>query len=269
MKEGSYTFWAKTTAVAITLPSHVSMMTGVIPVRHGIHWNEDLPLAKPYYPKVPTLFEVAHKAGYTTALVTAKPKFGTLAKPGTLDWAYIPGDPDAAGEAALPMEKQSTKKSTASDDVVVEQASAILAKDRPDVILVHFASSDVAGHKYGWGSAEQIAAIEHIDESLGKILGAMEPGYRAHTAIILSADHGGAGRTHGADDPRSRHIPWILSGPGIRKNFDLTALPELEVNTYDTFATACYLLNIDVSRRIDRKPIVEALEERQLLQASK
>jgi hypothetical protein len=93
----------------------------------------------------------------------------------------------------------------------------------------------------------------------------MEPNDRAHTAIILSADHGGAGRTHGADDARSRHIPWILSGPGIRKNFDLTALPELEVNTYDTFATACYLLNIPVKTKIDGKPIVEAIEDRQLL----
>lgn len=267
MKQGSYTFWAKTTAVAITLPSHVSMMTGVIPVRHGIHWNEDLPLSKPYYPKVPTIFELAHRAGYTTALVTAKPKFDTLAKPGTLDWAFIPGDADAAATAGLPMEQQSIK-TTVGDDTVVAQASAILTKYRPDVMLVHFASSDVAGHKYGWGSPEQMAAIEHIDLSVGKILGAMDPEVRKHTAIIVTADHGGAGRTHGADDPRSRHIPWIISGPGVRKNFDLTALPELEVNTYDTFATACYLMNIAVPGRIDGKPIVEALEDRQLLQAS-
>src|SRR5438067_2024047 len=34
IKNGAYTMWAKTTAVALTLPSHVSMLTGVIPVRH-------------------------------------------------------------------------------------------------------------------------------------------------------------------------------------------------------------------------------------------
>lgn len=263
MAEGSYTFWARTTAVALTLPSHVSMMTGVIPVRHGIHWNEDLPLSKPYYPKVPTLFELAHKSGYTTAMVAGKPKFDVFDKPGTLDWSYFPRDMKT--DPSLPMEKQSNAKSTASDETITAQAIDILDKYKPDIMLLHFASSDVAGHASGWGSPEQLKAIEHIDQSLGKILASLEPEVREHTAIIITSDHGGAGRTHGADDERSRRIPWIIEGPGIRKNFDLTMLPELEVNTYDTFATTCYLLAIPIPRPIDGKPIVEAIADRQLL----
>ena len=35
-------------------------------------------------------FELAKKAGYTTALVGAKSKFNALTKPGTLDHADIP-----------------------------------------------------------------------------------------------------------------------------------------------------------------------------------
>jgi len=35
------------------------------------------------------------------------------------------------------------------------------------------------------------------------------------TLLILTADHGGAGRTHAADDARSRTIPWIIVGPGV------------------------------------------------------
>jgi predicted AlkP superfamily pyrophosphatase or phosphodiesterase len=269
MAQGSYTFWARTTAVAITLPSHVSMLTGVIPVRHGIHWNEDLPLAKPYYPKVPTVFELAKKHGYTTAVVTAKPKFAELFRPGSLDWSYFPGETNAGDVASLTMEKQAVRKKTADNETVVERASEILNKHAPDLTFVHFASNDVAGHGKGWGSADQVAVIEEIDGALGKILASMDSTVREHTAVIVSADHGGAGRSHGADDVRSRTIPWILSGPGIRKNYDLTALTELEVNTYDTFATACYLLAIPVPGRIDGKPIVEAIEERQLLGPTK
>ncbi|HZZ45165.1 MAG TPA: alkaline phosphatase family protein [Tepidisphaeraceae bacterium] len=265
MANGSYSFWAKTTAVALTLPSHVSMMTGATPVHHGIHWNEDLPFSKPYYPKVPTLFELAHKSGYTTALISGKAKFDIFQKPGALDWTYLPGIQDAEALAALPMEKQSTKASTASDATLVSEANSIFSKHHPDVVLLHFASSDVAGHAFGWGSPAQMLAFESIDSSIGQILKSLDPTYRDHLAIILTADHGGAGRTHGADDPRSRHIPWILSGPGIRKNFDLTSLPDLDINTYDTFSTACYLLNIPVHYKTDGKPILDALENRQLL----
>ncbi|MGH7682478.1 MAG: alkaline phosphatase family protein, partial [Candidatus Eiseniibacteriota bacterium] len=39
MRRGTFTMWARTTAVAVTLPSHVSMLTGVTPGKHGIEWN--------------------------------------------------------------------------------------------------------------------------------------------------------------------------------------------------------------------------------------
>src|SRR4051794_11579999 len=63
---GAYTFWAKTTAVSITLPSHVSMLTGVNPRKHGIEWNRDMPFFKELYPNVPTIFYYAKRYGYTT-----------------------------------------------------------------------------------------------------------------------------------------------------------------------------------------------------------
>src|SRR4051794_12689076 len=56
---GAYSFWARTTPHAITLPSHVSMLTGCIPRHHEVEWNIDLPSAEKWpekvnYPKVPT-----------------------------------------------------------------------------------------------------------------------------------------------------------------------------------------------------------------------
>ena len=41
MAEGSFTFWARTTNQAITLPSHTSMVTGVTVEKHGITWNSE------------------------------------------------------------------------------------------------------------------------------------------------------------------------------------------------------------------------------------
>jgi hypothetical protein len=71
---------------AITLPAHASMLTGVVHKRkHELEWNKELPLAQPRLPALPHyIFEVAHKAGYATAMAAGKSKFSALAKPGTV-----------------------------------------------------------------------------------------------------------------------------------------------------------------------------------------
>ena len=68
MRGGSYTMWARTTEVSITLPSHVSMLTGVVPERHAIWWNIEIDKEYMRYPSVPTIFELAKARGLTTAL---------------------------------------------------------------------------------------------------------------------------------------------------------------------------------------------------------
>ncbi|MEO6435668.1 MAG: alkaline phosphatase family protein, partial [Tepidisphaeraceae bacterium] len=88
-RSGAYTFWARTTAASITLPTHVSMLTGVTPETHAIHWNGDMPLKQPLYPRAATLFELAKQRGLTTAAVAGKSKLVIIEKPGTLDHKYF------------------------------------------------------------------------------------------------------------------------------------------------------------------------------------
>ena len=247
MESGSFTLWARTVPLSITLPSHTSMLTGVTPDRHGVLWNGDLP--EPAYPLVPTIFQTATRAGVTTALVTGKTKFVALDRLGSVDWSHVAKAKDAdVGVAAV----------------------AVLRDHRPGLTFVHFPGGDAAGHSKGWGSPEQIAAVGSIDKSIGLIIDALEDtGLRESTVVILSADHGGAGKSHGPNDPRSRHIPWIASGPGIRKNYDLTLDPTLTVNTEDTFATACFFLGVRPMIKIDGKPIEQVLEQRELMKEAK
>ena len=248
-ENGTYTFWARTTAASITLPSHVSMLTGVVPEVHAITWNADLPLEKQVYPNAPTLFELAKESGYTTALAAGKSKFTIMAKPGTIDWGYYPST------------------LTCENPEVVAQADRILRDHKPDVMVVHLPSVDNAGHAKGWGAPEMMSAIEQSDESVGQLVRTLEElGLRGETMILITADHGGAGRTHGPEDPRSRTIPWIVNGPGIRKGFDLTRLGDLDVETYDTFTTTCHMLGIKVERRVRGKFVAPILEQQELLQ---
>lgn len=244
LQAGTYTFWARTTAVAITLPSHVSMLTGVTPRKHEIEWNVDLPLSKPFFPTFPTLFEIAHNGGYSTGMAAGKSKFIALNKPGTVDWVTLPDQP------------------TAGDADVTRSAVAMIHDHQPAVMFVHLAGVDNVGHAKGWASHEQLTAIHEADAALGKILDAARDAKTLdETLLIVTADHGGAGRTHGPDDARSRHIPWIAVGPGVRADYDLTRLADLTVDTEDTCATACYVLGLTPPRAVDGKPILAIFEK--------
>ncbi len=241
--EGAYTFWAKTTAVAITLPSHTSMVTGVTPNRHGITWNRKLPFSEPVYPLVPTMMELATRAGYDTAMIAGKAKFAALNKPGTITHVSLPtGD-------------------TRSDDVVATEAARVIETFRPALTFIHFPDVDTVGHAKGWGSHEQLDQLARTDREVAKVLAALEhAGIRAATFVLVTADHGGAGLTHGPDDPRSRHIPWIAVGPHVRRSYDLTLRGGADVRTEDTFATACYLLGVPVAPDVDGHPVLDAFE---------
>ena len=248
MVRGSFSFWANTTDVAITLPSHVSMLTGVTPEKHGIHYNDDKPTNKPEHPLVPTLFDLAKKKGYTTAICAGKSKFRAFDTDGALDWKFI---------------------KEASDDDVASAAAAIIREHKPQVLFVHFPDCDRVGHAEGWGSQRQVAVLAKADAALGVVLSALDEEHLTDsTLIILTADHGGNGRTHGGLDPRSRTIPWIAAGPGVKPNYDLTLNIKLVIHTYDTFATACDVLGIPMPANSDGKAILDIFETRELLQAA-
>jgi predicted AlkP superfamily pyrophosphatase or phosphodiesterase len=245
MAEGSFSFWARTTEMSVTLPSHTSMLTGVTPDVHKVTWNKDLPEGEIVYAEVPTIFQLAKKVGLSTTMVAGKSKFIALTKDNAVDHLFLP------------------PRTSKEDDLLVgEKAAKFIVDHKPNLTFVHFPMPDSVGHTKGWGSPEQIKAFERSDEAVGKVLAALtEAGLRKETLIILTADHGGAGTNHGPNDPRSRHIPWIAVGPGVRANHDLTLDKGLTINIEDTTATACYFLGIPLPGNFTGKPVTEILEK--------
>ena len=240
---GAYSFWARTTDVAVTLPSCTSMLTGVSPRIHGITWNGALPADKQVYPLVPTVVELATRAGYVTAMVAGKSKFATLNRPGTVTHAFVP----------------TTQK--VSDEQVAVEAVKMIEAYQPALLCVHFPDVDAAGHAKGWGSREQLAQIATTDVQLALVLAALDrAGLRGSTLVLVSADHGGAGRSHGANDLRSRYIPWIVAGPGVRPGYDLTQGGGLQVTTEDTCATVCWLLGLPAQPYFEGTAVTAAFE---------
>lgn len=241
MARGSFTMYAITTDVAITLPSHTSMLTGVPPEQHGIRFNSDPKPGEPKSPAWPTLFAIAHRAGRSTALAAGKSKFSVLADSVTLDLCWLP-----------------PRGKNAPDSTVAETAARWLTTRRPDVLFVHLPGLDGAGHASGWGSPAQVRAAATVDRAFARVMAALA---RApvddSTLVIVSSDHGGAGRSHGGTVASSRLIPWIVAGPGVRENYDLTQLTALQVHTEDTFATALAWLRLTPAKPVRGRAVSE------------
>lgn len=237
---GTFTLWANTTDLAVTLPSHTSMLTGVPPTKHGITWNSAQPAGHRIYPAWPTIFEIARNAGLTTAMAAGKSKFSTLAKPGSLSLSFVPDS------------------SITPDSIVTRIAVDWIERSAPQVLFVHLPDVDATGHGEGWGSPQQLAAVGEADRCIGRIVDAIRArGLQDSTFVLVTADHGGAGKTHGPDDPRSRMIPWIATGPGVCRGVDLTTNADLTVRTEDTFATLCYVLGLAPPKPVDGRSVTK------------
>jgi predicted AlkP superfamily pyrophosphatase or phosphodiesterase len=228
--EGSWTFNAQTVLPSVTLNSHASMVSGVVPAKHHVTWNDSFHASRGYLP-VPTIFTVAREAGLSCAAFVAKDKLRQLAAPQDVPVFRRPGLNAA---------------------VVAAAAADYLQARRPNVLFVHFADPDTAGHRYGWGSPEQVRALEEVDVALGVLLAAVrKAGLERETALIVTADHGGHGKTHGTDSPEDTTIPWVCIGPGVRRNHELT----VPIRTYDTAATAAALLGLPRPAIWDGRPV--------------
>ncbi len=62
--------------------------------------------------------------------------------------------------------------------------------------------------------------------------------------------------THGSPDSCDVEVPWIAWGKGVKKGFSITA----PVVTYDTAATALWLLGIPVPEGFWGRPVTTAFE---------
>jgi arylsulfatase A-like enzyme len=222
-REGSHTFAAKTINPSKTLPSHTSMLTGEGPEEHGITWNSNQTQTHETL-AVPTVFGVARKRGLHTAAFFSKGKFNHLVVPGSLDYSQAPnGDGRWTADRTL-------------GDVV-----RYLGENRPNLLFVHIGEPDKAGHLFGWMGRFYGRAVRKADAAVGQLVTAADRAYGANNyTLIITADHGGHGRTHGTARAEDMTIPWIAWGKGVNAGTTITSA----VRTMDTAGTALWLLGV-------------------------
>ena len=115
-----------------------------------------------------------------------------------------------------------------------------LSHEPAELILIHLGDVDRAGHADGWMGERQRRAHAAADRELARLFAALgaRPAEESW-ALIITADHGGAGFSHHRGSLRETTIPWIVCGGGVVP----AELPP--VSLVDTARTIADILGLD------------------------
>ncbi|MFA9407860.1 MAG: ectonucleotide pyrophosphatase/phosphodiesterase [Candidatus Dadabacteria bacterium] len=234
IKEGSYTPSAKTVDPPKTLPSHTSLVTGLVPKKHLTfinEWIEDMG-----YVEFDTIFTLAKKEGFSTAMFVGKDKLNFIAVPKSIDKLEV-------------VEYSPTSVKEISNSFI-----SYMKENKPRMTLIHFPEPDITGHKQGWMSEEYLNALQRVDTELGNIINELkQAGIYEKTFLVITSDHGGKGKTHKGDHPDVTTIPWLAVGEGVKQDYSIKE----KVYIYDTAPTVLKTLGISPPQNIDGRVLEE------------
>ncbi len=243
MAHGAWSLNARGVRPTTSSANWASILNGAGPEQHGVTSNE-WRVGEFNYPAsvvgsgnfYPSIFQVItdQKPEWEVGSIYHWRGFGNL-----YDNRFV--DRDAHGE---------------TEDETATLAADYIRSKRPQFLFVHFDNVDHAGHADGHGTPHYYEAVATADRLIGRIRQAVdEAGIADRTVILVTSDHGGVGKGHGGDTLAELEIPWILYGPGVNPGVRL----DLPINTFDTPATAAWLLGVDIPYAWLGRPIRSAL----------
>ncbi len=187
------------TPVPITLPSHLSILTGTYPAYHGVHENNGFYVAE----ELTTLAEILQDQGYdTAAFVGAFPLDSQTGLDQGFD-LYDDNYPSSLEQGKHPALQGFFDERPAAE--VVRPALEWLGRrDRdPFFLWAHFFDPhqpQIPPSPYRERYAHSLydGEIASVDETIGRLLAALEKqGVLDRTLVVLTADHGEGLGDHG------------------------------------------------------------------------
>jgi predicted AlkP superfamily pyrophosphatase or phosphodiesterase len=209
MQTGAYAAAMQPINPTVTWPNHTAMITGVNASKHHVLVNglirgqrgTDDPTSQFDAPKsvlvaVPTVYDVVHAAGMTTAEVD----WVAITNPGTINWSFAErADPgpivdDLVQDGSLTREgaKNFFKPSQAWRDRIYTLAAIdIMKKHHPNLMLLHLLALDGIEHKTGYGNDAGRNTIAFLDDRVKDVEDAVrEAGDLDRTTFLIVSDHG-------------------------------------------------------------------------------
>lgn len=216
--EGARSERMRASMPTVTWPNHTTLVTGVTPGKHGVlnnsYWDRAKGASVPLIPdplfnkeeivKTPTIYDVAKAAGLKTAAIIWPASRGAK----TLDWTV----PDCFSnslwtahstpsllaefrEAKIPYERQeewckAPGGGVPRDRMYAQMTAHIIAKHRPNVMLLHLVEVDHVNHQKGPRSPESYEAVAFADEMVKQVLDAANAAFPGKHTFIVASDHG-------------------------------------------------------------------------------
>jgi hypothetical protein len=230
-EEGTtYSEEAKTLTQSETLPSHISMVTGLTLEHHNFHDNFITPLTPTMTWE--SIFDIALMQGYDYRAFVTKNKL-----------SYLLGSKQ---DNRLKIEEEN------SSDILNDIDDFVEPNNSDMLVFIHFRDADRIGHESGWGSVEQRRAIETLDNNIRTMVNDLDTEFYSYNRYyIFTADHGGEGLNHSSGCPTCRAIPLIIHSS---KEENIYPLPESEYNIYDIACIITKLMGADIPEVMDCKP---------------
>jgi hypothetical protein len=226
-----------------TLASHAAMLSGVDDDQHGLTWNGWRPERGRI--RFPTVLRVAARAGLPAVMFAGKNKLRHL-----------------IGEQEPGVSFNVVGRACAN---VVERATPVLRDTPAGVVVLHFAGPDSAGHRRGWMSPTYRASVAEADACVGSVIDVLREraGGMARVLLVVTADHGGHGHSHGTPLEVDRRVPWFAWG-GAAAHAQRVGRA---LSTMDTAATLLAALGLPQTPGMVGRPVTEALRPRNAMLA--
>lgn len=221
MKTGAYAEGVRGSFPTVTYPSHTTMVSGVLPAKHGIYYNTPVePLGITgkwfwYYKdiKVPTVWTAAKDAGLKTAGVSWPVTVGAPIDYNLPEYVILPKNKSEKRDEIKAMYEESNPKALyqevqdfaigkfgefgatldyyTSDQNKSRMAAYILKRYKPSFMAVHIALTDHFEHEQGRDGDKVRSAVAGADVAIKTIMDAAEAaGISENTTFIITGDHG-------------------------------------------------------------------------------
>ncbi len=257
LADGGVRFPRAYSVAPLTVPAHASLLTGLVPPRHGVRDNGMAALPE----SAETLAEVLGARGFDTAAFVSSV---VLDRGFGLDQGFARYDqpelgPREAGHAQLERPAHDTARA----------AAAWLAQHdatRPFLLWTHFYDAHVPyrpapehlARAHGDAYRGEIAAL---DDAVGEVLDALRAhGLDQQTLVVLTADHGESLGEHGEPThgalcyEAAVRVPLVLRFPGAPREPGPTRLASL----VDLYPTLLALLGEPVPAGLDGVALFDA-----------
>jgi choline-sulfatase len=243
----------------LTLPSHASLLTGMVPRRHGVRNNALFRLG----PEPELLASVLGRHGYSTAAFVSSVVLDRITG---LDRGFDRYD-DTLRIGPRESFDYQERAAIQTNDAVFRHLDEL---DEPFFLWVHYFDPHLPyvppdPYRGRFPDRPYDGEIAFMDEQFGRLLGAVRK-KKTSLLVVVAGDHGESLGEHGEDAhglfvyQATQRVPLIIAGPGVPRGKVVTARTGL----VDVAPTLLDLLGLPPLSDVDGESVVPLMRGKSL-----